>query len=140
MIVEVNNERCEVKFYIIDTTKSILGLDACKKLKLVKRVSQVNNISINKNIDEILANYNDVFKGIGCMNVAYAIKVKYNAEPNIHPPRRVPFTLHDRLKNKLNELENLKIVEKVEGPTEWVNSMVIVPKRNGDLRICIDPK
>ena len=31
-------------------------------------------------------------------------------------------------------------IEKVEKPTEWVNSMVIVEGKTGDLRICLDPK
>ena len=25
-------------------------------------------------------------------------------------------------------------------PTEWVNSLVIMEKKSGDLRLCIDPK
>ena len=32
------------------------------------------------------------------------------------------------------------IIWKIEEPTEWVNSPVIVEKPNGDLRLCIDPK
>ena len=31
------------------------------------------------------------------------------------------------------------IIEAVEGPTDWVNSLVYVTKPNGDLRICLDP-
>lgn len=32
------------------------------------------------------------------------------------------------------------VVERVDGPTDWVNSMVVVKKMDGNLRICIDPK
>lgn len=32
------------------------------------------------------------------------------------------------------------IIRKIEEPTEWVNSLVIVEKKNGDLRLCIDPR
>lgn len=32
------------------------------------------------------------------------------------------------------------IIEKVNGPTDWVSSIVIVGKPNGDVRICLDPK
>ena len=28
----------------------------------------------------------------------------------------------------------------VNEPTDWVNSMVMTEKKNGDVRICIDPK
>lgn len=53
---------------------------------------------------------------------------------------RVPYTLRKQLKNKLNELEKAKLIIKKSGSTEWVvNSLVIVPKANNDLRFCIDP-
>ena len=32
------------------------------------------------------------------------------------------------------------IIQKVDGPTAWVNSMVANEKRCGKLRICIDPR
>ena len=28
----------------------------------------------------------------------------------------------------------------VNEPTDWINSMVMIEKKNGDVRICIDPK
>ena len=34
----------------------------------------------------------------------------------------------------------LNVIETVKEPSEWVNSMVIVEKPNGKLRICFDPK
>ena len=37
-------------------------------------------------------------------------------------------------------MEKLDIIEKVSEPTDWLNSLVIVSKPNGKLRICIDPR
>ena len=37
-------------------------------------------------------------------------------------------------------MEKLNVIEKVEEPTDWVNSMVTIVKPNGKLRICIDPR
>ena len=34
----------------------------------------------------------------------------------------------------------LEVIERVQEPTDWVNSMVTVIKPNGKLRICIDPR
>ena len=35
---------------------------------------------------------------------------------------------------------SLGVIEKVDKPTDWVNSIVIVEKSNGDIRLCLDPK
>lgn len=32
------------------------------------------------------------------------------------------------------------VIKKVEEPTVWVNSVVSTKKKNGDLRVCMDPK
>ena len=34
----------------------------------------------------------------------------------------------------------LDIIDKVEGPTDWVSNLVIVEKPNGKLRVCLDPR
>ncbi|CAC5389742.1 unnamed protein product [Mytilus coruscus] len=35
-------------------------------------------------------------------------------------------------------MEKLGVISKVDEPTEWCAGMVVVPKSNGDVRICID--
>ncbi|KAI5731337.1 hypothetical protein M8J77_008443 [Diaphorina citri] len=37
-------------------------------------------------------------------------------------------------------MEELGIIEKVNAPTDWVNSLVITKKKNGKLRTCLDPR
>ena len=58
----------------------------------------------------------------------------------IHAPRKVPLSLLPKLKSTLDRLTKAGVISKVDEPTEWVNSMVIVEKKDGSLRICIDPK
>jgi len=57
-----------------------------------------------------------------------------------HSPRRVPAALRDQLKDTLDDLDKQQISAPVTEPTTWINSMVVVPKKNGTLRICLDPK
>lgn len=52
--------------------------------------------------------------------------------------RRAPFSLRDKLEKKFNERGNLDVIEKAEGPTPWVSSVVVVPTPNDDLRLCVD--
>ena len=59
----------------------------------------------------------------------------------IHPPRRIPAALSDRVKATLDEMEKMEVIRKDDEPTEWVSSMVTVEKPNSNKRrICLDPK
>ena len=35
-------------------------------------------------------------------------------------------------------LLKLDIIEKVDGPTTWLNPIVVVPKSSGKIRLCLD--
>ena len=48
--------------------------------------------------------------------------------------------IRDQLKDTLTQLTKQEIIQPVMEPTAWINSMVVVPKKNGSLRICLDPK
>ena len=61
-------------------------------------------------------------------------------EPVQHAPRRVPVALRDRLREILDDLVEQDILAHVTQPTEWVSSMVVIPKKDGKLRICLDPQ
>lgn len=37
-------------------------------------------------------------------------------------------------------MEKMKVIKRIEEPTQWVNPFVIVEKSNGKLRICLDPR
>ena len=77
---------------------------------------------------------------VGTFPGEYHITMTENAKPVVNPPRRVPDALHEKLKQKLEFMEKKDIIRKVEKPTDWVNSVVIATKSNGDLRICLDPR
>ena len=46
----------------------------------------------------------------------------------------------EKVKAELDKMEANGIIEKVDQPTPWVNSMVVVEKRDSSIRICFDPK
>lgn len=37
-------------------------------------------------------------------------------------------------------MEKLGVIAKTEEPTDWVSSLHIIEKKNGQLRICLDPR
>ena len=57
----------------------------------------------------------------------------------VQPARKLPFQLRDKVNKKIEELEKLDVIEKAEGyPTTWLSPLVVIPKNNGDIRICVD--
>ena len=107
-------------FDIVNTAAPpILGLRACLDLNLVKLVMSVEPTSIPEE-------FTDVFKGIGKFPGECSLHVDPSAVPVVYPPRRIPFTLRDRLKQELDDMERNAIITKVNEPTEWVNGLVVV--------------
>jgi len=42
------------------------------------------------------------------------------------------------VEKELKRLEKLDIIETVEGPTPWISPIIVVPKKSGEVRICVD--
>ena len=42
------------------------------------------------------------------------------------------------IEQELAKLMDMNIIEKAEGPTPWVSPILTVPKRNGEIRTCVD--
>ena len=51
---------------------------------------------------------------------------------------RIPYSLRDKVGKQLEELESQDITERVDDQTPWVSPVIVVPKVNGDIRICVD--
>ena len=111
----------------------ILGLSTSVELSLVKRIDVVNTQSI---LDE----FADCFQGIGCFSREHKILLDPNVKPVVNRARRIPLSMEDKVKAELNKMEKNNIITKIDEPTEWVNSMVVVEKKNKDVRICLDPR
>ena len=89
----------------------------------------------------LIKKYPNVFgEGVGLLEGEYHIQLKEDAVPVQHAPCRVPVALRDRLRNTLDEMVQQDIVAPVTQPTPWISCVVVVPKKNGMLRICLDPK
>ena len=132
----------ELEFYISETpSEPVLSVGACKQLNLVKFTQEVKSERANERsyTGQIQEEYHDLFKGLGCLNRPYHMKLDPTVEPVVHPSRKIPHLLRSQLEKNLNEMLKQAVVERVDGPIDWVNSMVVV-KKDGSLRICIDHK
>ena len=129
--VAMHDRQYPVRFIVVENGPSLLECDTSERLNLVQRVYNVN-------VKEcVLPETNKI---LNCLPFQHTIQLKADAVPVIHASRRVAATLREPLKKELSRMEKLGVIHKVDHPTEWVNSMVITEKPNGDLRICLDPK
>ena len=56
----------------------------------------------------------------------------------IQPQRRIPFARRVQLEELLIELEEADVIERVEGPTNWVSNIVITPKSAPVRYVCMN--
>ncbi|XP_046841856.1 uncharacterized protein LOC124435969 [Xenia sp. Carnegie-2017] len=138
MTCSYKDKRYNLVFYIAThDVKPILGLPDCERLGMVKRIPDVKSIFTS---DDILNEYADLFDGkLGCLPIKHHISVNPNVKPTIHPSRRVPVAMRTKIKEELERMQQMGVIDPVEKPTVWVSSMVIVEKPN-KLGICIDPR
>ena len=132
----------EAEFFVADTPGPvILGLPSCRKLNLVTLNCAVSEHPPPLNSKEDLQRlYPDCFKGIGKFRETFHITLDPAVTPVVHAPRRCPIHIKDDVRNEINQMVELGVIEKVEEPTDWVSSIVYSRKSNGKLRICLDPK
>ena len=90
--------------------------------------------------DPVAAQYRDVFEGLGHLtSYQYKSSLKSGSKPYaVTTPRRIPQPYHQKVKEEINRIKTLGVLEEVTEPTEWTSPMVVVPKHNGDVRICVD--
>ena len=73
--------------------------------------------------EKVETTYADVFQGLGKFpGEPYKLRLKPDAVPAKHRPRRVPVHLQDAFHEEIERLVKIDVLEKVTEPTEWVNS------------------
>ena len=124
-------------FVVKNLCSNLLGLPAILALNLVVRVAEVSKDYSSV----IMQKYPKVFTGLGTMQGEYTIKLQANAQPHaIYVARNVPIPLRDKVQTELTRMESLGVISRVDEPTPWCAGMVVVPKNNGSVRICVDLK
>ena len=158
------------KFYVVDVPgPAVVGLPTCEKLKLVtinvdhvshkqggppathkpaKSILKNDNMkactkTISKpinNVQDLLETYPDQFDRIGNFAGEAKITLKDDATPFVNPPRKCPIHIRDELKLELDKLVTQGIIKKVNEHTDWCSSLAFSTKKDGSLRICLDPQ
>ena len=91
--------------------------------------------------EQVIEMFPDAFyDGPGVLEGEYHIRLDESAKPVQYALRRGQVALRAKIKEILDELHSSGVIEPVTKPSPWISSMLAVPKNNGKILICLDPK
>ena len=131
----------KAEFFVMPATAdTLLGRRSSEVLGLL-RVGVSVNACESRNVTDkkaaIKAKYPQVFTGLGKLkHFQLKLHIDESFTPIAQAMRRIPFSRKRKVVDKLEELEALDVIEKVNEPTTWINPLVAVEKPNGDVGIC----
>ena len=128
-------------YVIKDLHQPPLGDPALETLDLIEKKNCINTVNSEEKTDtECKQRYSKVFKGLEKMSNEYKIHLKPNAKPSAcYVSRKIAHPLVPKVKAELDHMEKLGVISNIDQPTEWCSYMVVVPKGNDKVRICLDP-
>ncbi|XP_065058441.1 uncharacterized protein LOC135686185 [Rhopilema esculentum] len=144
-IIETKKKCTVGTVYVVKGKDSgcLLSLQTAQELGLIKlqlNAVQSQNLQ-DDSLAKILQQYSSVFQGLGKLkNHQVKLNIDSSVPPVAQPQRRIPFHIRKKVKVAIKELESQGIIEKVPDsqPTPWVSAIVAVPKKDGNVRICVD--
>ncbi|KAK0424202.1 hypothetical protein QR680_008545 [Steinernema hermaphroditum] len=137
-----NGESNAVDMHVFDKCDdNLLGRDLIRTFKMnvgelydnPQRICAVKSSDLEK----ILAKYDDVFKpDIGkCVKAQATLKFKGEPKPKFLKARSVPYAVKAKVEADLQGKIDEGILKPVEY-SEWATPLVVVPKKDGKVRIC----
>ncbi|KAK2724744.1 hypothetical protein QYM36_001288, partial [Artemia franciscana] len=70
------------------------------------------------------------------MHIRRLLPFLKDAQKRVHPARKIPLA---EAQDRVGAPRKSRYHQKVSEPTDWVNAMVMVEKKDGGVRLCIDP-
>ena len=115
---------------------NLLGLPAIIALHLLTRVEQINTMPT------IQQEFPSLFTGLGTLQGdPYTICLKPDAKPfSLGTARNISLPLREKVQETLNNMEVQGVISKVQQLTPWCAGMVVVKKKSGGVKICVDLK
>jgi len=145
----------DVEFYVTMRDDPILGIDACRRLDML-RIVEENICELTSAItppppssssrtgrvteDDVIKQFADLFDGaLGHLEGDVHLEVDPDVAPVQMPLRRLPVALRDRVEAELRQMVIDDVIVPVTTPTRWISALLVVAKQPKGIRICIDP-
>ena len=119
-------------YVVEDLTQQPLGRAAAESLILISRINELTGDEYKA---KVIRDYPKLFTGLRIMKEEYAIKLKDDVTPFT---RMVPMPLYAETKDEIDRMLKSGVISPVDSPTEWRAPIVVTPKPNGKVRVCVD--
>ena len=113
--------------------QALLGKKYCQLLGYIELIQTVSQ-------DKIVKKYPEVFNGLGCLPGEVKITIDETVPPVVNACRKVAFALVKPLKVELARMKKLEVIVEVDEPVDRVSALHLTPKKNKDIRVCLDPR
>ena len=135
-----NSERLQVTFHVVEGKGgNLLGYTAAEKLRILSLAAHVTTTKAGDGENFFVNAYHDLFTGNGKFtDTCVKLHIDETVTPKRQPHRRIPYHIRKDVEIELKQLEDDDIIEKTDGPTPWISPIVVVPKKSGAVRICVD--
>ncbi|UYV81526.1 K02A2.6-like [Cordylochernes scorpioides] len=143
VLCQYGEKKSLYEFIIADVdAQTLITGDTCEKLEILKRINQINShqMILHDQTKKILEQFHEVFQGVGVINSECKMYTKPEYPPVRALPRRIPASLGNEVQSELEKMVKQGIITKIYHETEWSHPMVVVKKKSGQIRICLDPR
>ena len=115
-----------------------------ERINQLKEVLGINTMQLSEEqrvqLIQLIGNYSDVFAlndaELGCTNVVCHSIDTGDGRPVKQQPYRTPFIHRETISRMIEEMEGQGVVQPSMSP--WASPVVLVPKKDGSKRFCID--
>ena len=157
------------RFYVVDVPgPAVVGLPTSERLNLVTinvdgvatKAERKNCYAVKKkhlrpilkktgnmqkpthinSIEDLKNEYPEQFDKLGNFPGEAKLRVKDDAESFIDASRKWPIHIKDELKREIDNLVTQGVIRKVDEHTDWRSSLAFTTKKDGSMRICLDPQ
>ncbi|XP_014663369.1 PREDICTED: uncharacterized protein K02A2.6-like [Priapulus caudatus] len=139
------------EFFVVEVAgPAILGLPGSKALSVVtihtvtkddKPLEYIHDqVQSIQTVKDLVERWPQQFDRIGDFKEPANLLLKNDATPHIDAPRKCSIHIKDKLKAELDKMEDQGVIRKVTHHTDWCSSITTAIKKDGSIRVCLDPK
>ena len=133
--LKYKDREIQESLYVIKCQQyALLSGTACSRLGLV---AWLHNVPPAK--PDFVKEFSTLFKSLAKLSEPYSIKLRPGIQPMcIYTARKIAHPLLTKVKTEIGRMLAEGVISPVDGPTDWCSGIVVVPKPNDTVRICVD--